>query len=130
MTARSIQEHLRSLGSPEAAVAAARYFKTGPGEYAEGDIFLGLRAAMMHGLAKQYQTLPFDEIPALLKSAAHEDRMLALLILVRRVLKSDAAPKKRAYTLYLTHTRYVNNWDLVDASAREIVGGYLVQQSS
>jgi len=127
MTARSIQEHLRGLSSPEAA--AARYFKTGPGQYAEGDIFLGLRATVMHGLAKQYQTLPFDEIPILLQSATHEDRLLALLILVRRVSKSDEAMKKRAYTLYLRHTRYVNNWDLVDASAREIVGGYLVDKA-
>jgi 3-methyladenine DNA glycosylase AlkD len=129
MTARSIQAHLRSLSSPEAAAAAARYCKTGPGEYAEGDIFLGLRAAVMHDLAKHYQALAFDEIPLLLKSPAHEDRMLALLILVRCVAKTDEVTRKRVYKLYLAHTRYVNNWDLVDASAREIVGGYLFEKA-
>jgi 3-methyladenine DNA glycosylase AlkD len=129
MTARSIQEHLRSLSSPEAAATAARYCKTGSGEYAEGDIFLGLRAAVMHDLAKKYQALPIDEITALLKSATHEDRTLALLILVRRVMRGDETVKKRVYKLYMAHTRYVNNWDLVDASAREIVGGYLVDKA-
>jgi 3-methyladenine DNA glycosylase AlkD len=129
MTAHSIQEKLRSLGSPQSAAAVARFFKTGRGQYAEGDIFLGLRAAVMHDLAKQHKALPFDQITVLLKSATHEDRMLALLILVRRVSKSDDAIRKRAYTLYLEHTRYVNNWDLVDASAREIVGGYLADKA-
>jgi 3-methyladenine DNA glycosylase AlkD len=128
MTAQSIQEHLRSLSSPEAAAAAARFFKTGPGQYAEGDIFLGLRAAVMHDLAKQHHALPFNQIPTLLKSATHEDRLLALLILVRRV-KADETVKKQVYTLYLAHTRYVNNWDLVDASAPAIVGGYLADKA-
>lgn len=129
MTARLIQEHLRSLSSPEASAAAARFFKTGPGQYAEGDVFLGLRAAVMHDLAKQHDTLPFNQIPALLKSVTHEDRLLALLILVRCVSKADEAVKKRAYTLYLAHTLYVNNWDLVDASAPAIVGGYLADKA-
>jgi 3-methyladenine DNA glycosylase AlkD len=128
MTAHSIQEQLRSLGSPEAAALAVRFFKTGPGQYAEGDIFLGLRAAVMHDLAKQHSALPFNQIAVLLKSATHEDRMLALLILVRRVFQSDNAVRKRAYTLYLANTRYINNWDLVDASAREVVGGYLADK--
>jgi 3-methyladenine DNA glycosylase AlkD len=128
MTALLIQEQLRGLGNPEAAAAAARYFKTRPRQYAAGDVFLGLQAGVMHALAKQYHVLPFDELRVLLKSGIHEDRMLALLILVRRVVKGDVATKKRAYKLYLAHTRYVNNWDLVDASAREIVGGYLVDK--
>jgi 3-methyladenine DNA glycosylase AlkD len=129
ITAREIQEALRSLGSPEAAAAAARFFKTGPGEYGEGDVFLGLRAAQMHGLAKIHRSLPWDELLVLLRSEVHEDRMLALLILVRRVSQSDDATKKQGYKLYLAHTRYINNWDLVDASAREIVGGYLFDKS-
>jgi 3-methyladenine DNA glycosylase AlkD len=129
MTARVVQEHLASLGSPEAAARAARYFKTGPGEYGEGDIFLGLRAAVMHRLAKEYRVLALDELRVLLQSTIHEDRLLALLILVRRVLKGDEAIRKPVFELYLANTRYVNNWDLVDASAPEIVGGYLADQS-
>jgi 3-methyladenine DNA glycosylase AlkD len=128
MTAREIQERLRGLGSPEAAAQAARYFKTGPGQYGEGDIFLGLRVPVMHRLAKEYGALAFDELRGLLQSAIHEDRLLALLILVRRVVKGDEATRRAVYELYLANTRSVNNWDLVDASAREIVGGYLADK--
>jgi 3-methyladenine DNA glycosylase AlkD len=129
MTATAVQDHLRSLGDPDAARAAAGYFKTGSGQYGEGDIFLGLRAAVMHGLAKEYHSLPLGELTVLLRSPIHEDRLLALLILVRRVSRADKATKKEIYRLYLAHTRYINNWDLVDASAREIVGGYLADKS-
>jgi 3-methyladenine DNA glycosylase AlkD len=129
MTATAVQEHLRTLGNPEAARSAARYFKTGSGQYGEGDVFLGLRAAVMHGLTKEYHALPLDELTVLLRSPIHEDRLLALLILVRRVSRADKAVKKEVYELYLAHTRYINNWDLVDSSAREIVGGYLAEKS-
>jgi 3-methyladenine DNA glycosylase AlkD len=129
MTATDVQKHLRSLGNPEAATAAARYFKTGAGQYGEGDVFLGLPAAVMHGLAKEFHALPLDELTVLLRSPIHEDRLLALLILVRRVARADRAIKKEVYELYLAHTRYINNWDLVDASSREIVGGYLADKS-
>jgi 3-methyladenine DNA glycosylase AlkD len=129
MTALDVQKRLRSLGDPQAAKASARYFKTGSGQYGEGDVFLGLRASVMHGLAKEYHALPIDELTVLLRSPIHEDRLLALLILVRRVSRADKATKKQVYKLYLAHTRYINNWDLVDASAREIVGGYLADKS-
>jgi 3-methyladenine DNA glycosylase AlkD len=129
MTAIDVQERLRSLGDPDGAQAAARYFKTGSGQYGAGDMFLGVRAAVMHGLAQEYHSLPLDELTVLLRSPIHEDRLLALLILVRRVSKADKATKKAAYKLYLAHTRYINNWDLVDSSAREIVGGYLADKS-
>jgi len=119
---------LRSLSSPEAAALAARFFKTGPGDYGEEDVFLGLRAAVMHKLAKEHRTLSFGALKSLLRSAIHEDRLLALLILVLQTSQSDEATKKRVYDLYLAHTRYINNWDLVDASAREIVGGYLADK--
>jgi 3-methyladenine DNA glycosylase AlkD len=117
------------LGNPEAAAFAARYFKTGPGEYGEGDIFLGLRAPVMHALAKEYKTLALDQVLVLLWSEVHEDRLLALLILVRQTLKGDGALKKQVYQLYLGNTRFVNNWDLVDCSAPVIVGGYLADRS-
>ncbi len=116
MNAVELQERLRALRSPEAAQAAARFFKTAPGQYGEGDIFLGLRAAQIHGLAKEFQALPFDGLASLLPSPIHEDRLIALLIMVRRVVNGSAAIKRQAYRIYLGHTRYVNNWDLVDAS--------------
>ena len=129
MTALDVQKRLRSLGDPQAAKASARYFKTGSGQYGEGDVFHGLRASVMYGLAEEYHALPIDELTVLLRSPIHEDRLLALLILVRRVARADKATKKQVYKLYLAHTRYINNWDLVDASAREIVGGYLADKS-
>src|SRR5262249_16266603 len=91
-------------------------------------IFLGLRAKEMHQLAKIYQEISFDDVRTLLRSAVHEDRSLSLLILVRRVRKADQALKKQVYRFYLAHTRYINNWHLVDASAREIVGGFLADK--
>ena len=129
MTASEVQEHMRTLGHPEAAAQAARYFKTGPGQYGEGDVFLGLNAAAMHGLAKEHQPLPIAELTVLLQSPVHEDRLLALLIMVRQFLKADQPARKGIYGLYLANTRYINNWDLVDSSAREIVGGYLANRS-
>jgi 3-methyladenine DNA glycosylase AlkD len=129
MTAREIQDRLRELGSPGAAAMAARFFKTGVGQYGEGDIFLGLRAAVMHALAKEYRALPLEELVVLLQSPTHEDRLLALLIMVRQFVRGGEPTRKAVYELYLANTRYVNNWDLVDASAREIVGGHLAARS-
>ena len=94
-----------------------RYFKTGPGQYGEGDIFYGSSAAEMRGLAREYQALAEDEILKLLRSPFHEERAVALLIFVRRFAKAELAGRKRLYDLYLSHTAFINNWDLVDASA-------------
>jgi 3-methyladenine DNA glycosylase AlkD len=129
VTAREIQEQMRTLGSPEAALLAARYCRTGPGEYAERDVFLGLRAAVLHRLAKEHNSLPFNEVRVLLRSSIHEDRSLALLILARRAARGDKATKTQVYKLYMAHTRYINNWDLVDVSAPEVIGGYLADKS-
>jgi 3-methyladenine DNA glycosylase AlkD len=129
MTAALIQQQLRGLSSAEGAAQAARFFKTGPGQYGEGDIYLGLSAAVMHRLSKEHVSLSFRDIRVLLRSPVHEDRSLALLILVRQAAKGDPGAKEKIYKLYLGHTRYINNWDLVDASAREIVGGYLADKS-
>ena len=82
----------------------------------------------MHGLAREYQTVTMNIAPTLLRSRIHEDRLLALLILVRQFQRSDEAVRQRIYDLYLANTRYINNWDLVDCSARDIVGGYLADK--
>jgi 3-methyladenine DNA glycosylase AlkD len=125
LTARDAQARLRDLGSPEAAALAARYFKTGPGEYGEGDVFLGVRVPVLRKLAGEFRALPEGETVALLRSEVHEDRLLALLLFVQIASKGDPPTMRRIYDLYLANTRFVNNWDLVDASAREVVGGYL-----
>jgi 3-methyladenine DNA glycosylase AlkD len=129
MTAREIQNQLRAIANPEAAAFAQRYFKTGPGQYGEGDVFLGLRVPVMRTFARHHQTLELDQVQVLLQSAVHEDRLLALLILVHQAQKTDAVGRRTIYGLYLASTRFINNWDLVDCSAPAIVGGYLVDRS-
>ena len=129
MTADDIRTKLRSLGSPARAEVSKRYFKTGPGQYGEGDIFYGNRAAELRGLARDYQWLAEDELLKLLRSPFHEERAVALLIFARRFAKADAATRRRIYELYLAHTAFINNWDLVDLSAPHVVGAYLADKS-
>ena len=128
MTAREIQESLRTLGSPEAAAFAARYFKTGAGQYGEGISSSASAPRSCIGWPGNTRHLPLEELVVLLQSPIHEDRMLALLIMVRRFARADEPARDALYGLYLANTRFINNWDLVDASAREVVGGYLAER--
>lgn len=116
---------LKSLASSEIAASSARYFKTGPGDYAEGDTFIGVRVPILRKVAREFDKLPIKELEILLHSLVHEERMLAVLILVLSVKKCDEAYRKVVYDFYLGNTQHVNNWDLVDTSAPAIVGGYL-----
>lgn len=125
MNAATIQARMRRLGIPGRAQACARFFKSGPGQYGEGDVFLGLNAAQVRGLAREFRALPLNEIKLLLESDVHEDRSVGLLILVEQVASADPATHKRLYDFYLAHTHRINNWDLVDCSSREVVGAYL-----
>jgi 3-methyladenine DNA glycosylase AlkD len=129
MTANEILAQLERLGSPQRAEVAKRYFKTGPGEYGAGDIFYGLSAPVMRGLAREHQALSAKETLRLLRSPVHEARAVALLIMVRAYAKGDAATKQQIYETYLANTRRINNWDLVDASAPHIVGAHLADKS-
>jgi 3-methyladenine DNA glycosylase AlkD len=125
MNAKDISLRLQMLGSKEKAQVLQRFFKTGPGEYGEGDVFVGLRVPEIRKLAKEYRVLPFSEIILLLQSPIHEARLLALLILVLIYKQGDASLQNQIYDLYLKNTRFINNWDLVDASAEHIIGHYL-----
>ena len=129
MTAQQVRKKLKSLASPELAKLSARFFKTGPGQYAEGDIFIGIRVPTLRILSSEYRALPLKEIEALLKSPIHEERHLALMILVLSIAKCDNAQTKTAFDFYLKNTAFINNWDLVDCSAPQIVGGYLMARS-
>lgn len=128
MTAAEITSRLRQLGDEAIARGLRRFFKTGPGEYGEGDTFVGIKVPTLRQLAREYQQLDLVEAEALLGSSIHEGRMLALLILVRQFAKSDATRKQSIYELYLRNTTHINNWDLVDASAEHIVGGFLASR--
>ncbi len=128
MIASDIVDRLKTMGDPGRARVSQRYFKTAPGEYGAGDVFVGLTVPETRALAKEFQALPLSEIVRLLHSPLHEARLLALFILVRVFQKGDDAVRAKSYTLYLRNTRFINNWDLVDASAEHIVGAYLKEQ--
>ncbi len=125
----AIQSQLVNLSNSEDGLFLQRFFKTGPGQYGEGDLFRGIRVPELRRLSKSYKDIPLEQAKRLLHSAYHEDRLLALLILVRKYAKADEAGKSGIYELYLSHTRFINNWDLVDASAEHIVGAYLSDKS-
>lgn len=125
MRATEIQKELGRLGDSETAVFLQRFFKTGPGEYGDGDLFRGIRVPALRKLAKKYRGLTLSETEELLRSPYHEDRLLALLILVRLYSRGIESVRKKVYSTYLKNTRFVNNWDLVDSSAPYIVGASL-----
>ncbi len=101
------------------------FFKTGIGEYAERDIFLGVAVPVLRKLAKQFKTIELKSAVELLRSSIHEERMLALLILILKYRASDLQGKEKVYRIYLKNTRYINNWDLVDVTAKHIIGDFL-----
>jgi 3-methyladenine DNA glycosylase AlkD len=121
----ALQTELDALASPERAALTARYFKTGPGQYGAGDRFLGVPVPQQRALAKKFRTLPLADVLALLQNPMHEYRAVALFIWVLQFQRGTPAQRTEIFEQYLTHLRYVNNWDLVDNSARDIVGGYL-----
>ena len=129
MAIDEIRTKLEKLADNERAEVLKRFFKTGPGEYAEGDVFLGIRVPVLRKLAKEYQTIATSEALELLKSSIHEERLLALFILVSAYAKGDESARKSIYELYLENTQFVNNWDLVDGSAEHIVGAFLIDKS-
>lgn len=120
---------MRQMGSEEKRIVLERFFKTGPGEYGEGDRFLGITVPNIRIVAKQYSNVPLDVVEQLLDSPWHECRMCALLILVQRIKHTDDSVRKQVMDFYLHHTQDINNWDLVDLSAPAIVGDYLAHRS-
>ena len=124
-----LREKLRAAATPERAIGAQRYFKTGPGQYSEGDKFLGVTVPDLRRLAREGEGLKPRDLRTLLTSEWHEERALALLILVRQYERGDRQARDDVYHLYLRHTRNINNWDLVDCSAPQIVGGHLAEKS-
>lgn len=126
-----LQKETKRLRNKERAEHSQKFFKTGKGEYGEGDIFYGLTNPICHQLVNKYKNLNLKETENLLYSKIHEERLIALLILVKQFtrphLNSDEV-KKEIFNLYLKNTRYINNWDLVDLSAHKIVGSYLYLQ--
>ncbi len=129
---KEIQTELQNKKDPERAACNAWFFKTGPGEYGEGDQFLGIRVPEQRKLAKKYKNLlTIKETEKLLHSKWHEQRLTALFILIYKYQKKEKDKKvqekkqEEIYKLYLNNTKWINNWDLIDTTSHHIVGGYL-----
>lgn len=120
-----LRQELMAKASNERAAVSQRFFKTGKGEYGEGDIFIGLTVPQSREISKSYKELYFIEVEKLLHSKIHEERLIALYILVFKFKKEP----KKVFDFYLKNTKYVNNWDLVDSSAHLIVGEYLMDKA-
>jgi 3-methyladenine DNA glycosylase AlkD len=116
---------LRKVSTRTRAKVSQRFFKTGPGEYGEGDRFLGTTVPDLRKLSVKYEAVSLKDLSSLLKSPWHEERLLALLILVRQYERGAQPARNVIHKLYLGHTKYINNWDLVDSSADAIVGAHL-----
>jgi 3-methyladenine DNA glycosylase AlkD len=129
VTARELKARLADVADPARVPGLQRFFKTGPGEYAEGDEFIGVTVPQLRALVRAAGEVPLPEAARLLRSRVHEERLLALLVLVRAFERGDDAGRRAIYELYLANTAFINNWDLVDTSAPQIVGGWLRDRS-
>ena len=123
-----LKRELKKLADPEQAKTLQRFFKTGKKGYGEGDVFLGIKVPVQRKVAKKYD-FSLREIEELLHSKIHEHRLTSLFILIHRYQRADGNEKKKIFDLYLKNTKYINNWDLVDLSAPNIVGDYLLDKS-
>lgn len=130
MTARDLQGQLSKYASDGDAIFLQRFFKTGPGEYAEGDVFIGIKVPDTRKVCREFIDMNFDELEKLLESPIHEHRLAALIIMSNQAKskKFSVNHKKALYDLYLKRTDRINNWDLVDVSCRDVVGGYLMDK--
>ncbi len=130
MNAAIVLRTLELLHNKEKAKVSAGFFKTGKGEYGEGDIFLGITVPESRKIAKRYSTIPLSEILLLLQNKIHECRLVALLILVEKFKTSNLLQQKEIVNFYLENTKHINNWDLVDLSADKIIGAYLFDREN
>lgn len=128
MTADFILNELQSVANPEKAAFLQRFFKTGPGQYAEGDLFLGIVAPITRNIAKINKQTPLEEVQKLVESPYHEARLCALVIIVEKFKRASPEEKQILYEFYLTNRTYINNWDLVDVTCPHVVGAWLLDQ--
>ncbi|HVM90531.1 MAG TPA: DNA alkylation repair protein [Verrucomicrobiae bacterium] len=130
MSLAQARNDLRTYADTRKAAFFPSFFKTGKGEYGEGDRFLGVTVPAIRSVAKKHVALSLKDIDALLKSPWHEDRLLALIILTMQFDCADESARKKMVTFYLAHTDRINNWDLVDTSASRILGTYLLDKDT
>ena len=128
MTLNNLKKDLKKLANPKRAKVNQWFFKTGKGEYGEGDIFIGLTMPDARKIAKRYIHLPIKEVEHLLHSKIHEHRMVALVIWTYQFEKADNKTQEKIYKAYLKNTKWINNWDLVDVTTPGIVGMFLLDK--
>jgi len=124
----NIKNEMRKLANKKIAEHSQRFFKTGKGQYGEGDIFLGIRVPVLRKIAKKFRRISLDEVSKLLESKFHEERLLSILMLVNLFKSGDEDDQELIYELYLDKTKFINNWDIVDISAGNIVGAFLFEK--
>jgi len=125
---QELEKELNLLADKERAALCQRYFKTGKGEYGEGDVFLGITSKNQRQIAKKFKELKISEVQELLNSKVHEKRQIALFVLVEKFKKADETEKKDIFEFYLKNAEKINNWDLVDLSAPNIIGTFLLDK--
>jgi 3-methyladenine DNA glycosylase AlkD len=123
-----IKSELSNLSDPHRAENSSRFFKTGKGQYGEGDLFIGITVPEQRKIAKEFANLTLDDLQELLNSKIHEHRFTALVILISKYRKAKETGKEEIFVFYLNNTKNINNWDLVDLSAPRIVGDYLLNK--
>lgn len=128
LTASAIRARLRAHALPANVAILQRFFKTGPGEYGAGDRFIGVKVPGIRAVCRDCRGVADAVVLQLLRSKVHEERLLALLLLVDRFERGDEAAQRAVYRAYLANTAFINNWDLVDVSAPQIVGGWLASR--
>ena len=124
----NIKNEMRKLANKKIAEHSQRFFKTGKGQYGEGDIYLGIRVPVLRKIAKKFRRISLAEVSKLLESKFHEERLLSILMLVNLFKSGDEDDQKLIYELYLDKTKFINNWDIVDISAGNIVGAFLFKK--
>jgi 3-methyladenine DNA glycosylase AlkD len=125
LTATAIRRKLRTHARPESVAILRTFFKTGPGQYGEGDQFIGVKVPGIRAVCRECRGVSLREIRKLLRSRVHEERLLALLLLIEAFKAGTEIEQRQIYNFYLAHTAFINNWDLVDSSASQIVGAWL-----
>ncbi|TGK04931.1 DNA alkylation repair protein [Leptospira semungkisensis] len=127
-SSQEVLQEIRSFADPKKVSILSSFFKTGKGQYGEGDIFLGIQVPPLRKLSKKYRGLPLSELQKIVSSKYHEERLAGFFILCETFQKSEEPYRKKLHQFYLKNLKYVNNWDLVDLSAREMIGDYLIDK--
>lgn len=128
MSLTEIRKKIFKQKNPVQAINLQRFFKTGKGEYGEGDIFFGIKVPVQRTIAKQFIELVLGDLKILLASKVHEERLIAVFVLIEQFKKADDKKRKIIFDFYLKNKKGINNWDLVDLSAPKIVGNYLIDK--